>query len=361
MGFKISIVLLSLLGAVMLNKDRKYDKAFCIIACILAILLSGLRHIHVGVDTYNYWGMFERCKDIAWADMLMGFLPSRFFSIRTENGLLFVMKVFQLFSDNFRVFLIAFAVFVNVPIFKLIYRESKHILVSVLIYMSVYWAFVSTTGLRQTVSIIIMCFYGLNSIRERNMKQFLLCVFVAFLFHKSSLVFLPFYFLANRKVSPQSMLVSLSVILVVSVFRSRIASILFSFQGWYEHYAVQYDTAGPKTFAFLSAAILLLMMMYHRGIEKNCKNAFLLENSAIMACVMLPFAFIDPSSLRAVFLFSIFSILLVPEIIDANVGKSKKLILAVVVGALLFLIVTGKTPYKFMWETGIYSDIISPV
>lgn len=361
MGFKISIVLLTLLAGGLLNRDRERDKVFCIIACITAILLSGLRHIHVGVDTYNYWGMFERCKDIAWADMLMGFLPSRFFSVRTENGLLFVMKLFQLFSGSFRLFLIAFAIFVNIPIFKLIYRESKHILVSTLVYMSVYWAFVSTTGLRQTVSIIVMCFFGLNSIRQRNLKRFLLCVFIAFLFHKSSLVFLPFYFLSNIRMTQQSISVSVVVILIVAIFRSRFADALLSFQEWYEHYAEQYATAGPRTFTLISAAILLLTFMYHREIDQNCGNAMFLENSAVMACVMLPFAFIDPSMLRAVFLFSIYSIWLVPEIIAANQGQSKKLILTITVAVLLFLIVTGTTPYKFMWETGIYSDIISPV
>ncbi len=361
MGFKISIVLLSLLAGGLLNRDRDRDKVFCIIACILAILLSGLRHIHVGMDTYNYWGMFERCKEIAWTDILMGFLPSRFFSIKTENGLLFVMKLFQVFSSSFRMFLVVFAIFVNVPIFKMIYKESKHILVSILIYMSVYWAFISTTGLRQTVSIIVMCFYGLGSIRERNLKKFLLCVFIAFLFHKSSLIFLPFYFLSNRRMTQQSILVSLVVILMVAIFRSRIADALLSFQGWYEDYVEQYATAGPRTFTLISAAILLLTFMYHREIEQNCGNAMFLENSAVMACVMLPFAYIDPSILRAVFLFSIYSIWLVPEIIDANQGKSKQLIMTLVIVALLFLIVTGTTPYKFMWETGIYSDIISPV
>lgn len=361
MGFKISIVLLSLLAGVMLNKDRQHDKVFCIIACMTAVLLSGLRHIHVGMDTYNYWGMFERCKDITWPDMLMGFLPSEFFAVRTENGLLFIMKVFQLFSGSFRLFLIAFALFVNVPIFMRIYRESKHILVSILVYMGVYWAFVSTTGLRQTVSIIIMCFWGLDSIRQSNLKKFLFCVFIAFLFHKSSIVFLPFYFISKRKMTTPSIMVSLAAIVVVSVFRSSLANNILSFLSWYESYADQYETAGPRTFTLISAAILVLTFVYHKEIEHNCKHAVFLENSAVMACVMLPFAFIDPSMLRVVFLFSIYSIWLIPEIIDANRGKSKKMLLVLVITVLLFLIMMSTTTYKFMWETGIYSNIISPV
>lgn len=360
MGFKISIILLCLIGAGMLNKDRQHDKLFCIIACIIAILLSGLRHIHTGVDTYNYWGMFERVKDNSWIYTLEGFLPSEFFS-RTENGLLFTMKCFQIFSGSFRMFLIAFAVFVNVPIFKMIYEESKHIFVSTLVYMGVYFAFLSTTGLRQTVSIMIMCIYGLNFLRGKKFIKFILCVFVAFLFHKSSIIFIPFYFLFKRKVTPQSILVSLIVIFVVAIERARLSPLLFSFQGWYESYTDQYETVGPRTFALLSAAILVLTFMYHRTIEYNSKDALLLENSAILACVMLPFAFIDPSMLRVVFYFSIYSILLIPEIIDANVEKSRQLILTAVTMMLIFLILTSSTPYKFMWETGIYSDIISPI
>lgn len=361
MGFKISVVLLILLAAGMLNKSRKYDKAFCVIACMTAVFLSGFRHIHVGIDTFNYWEMFERCKDISWSDMLLGFLPANFFSVRTENGLLLVMKLFQLLSSSFRLFLIAFAIFVNVPIFIRIYKESKHILVSTLVYMSVYWAFVSTTGLRQTVSIIIMCFLGLDSIRYRNLKKFLFYVFIAFLFHKSSLVFIPFYYLSNIKMTMRSILASLIVIVLVSVFRLHIANFLLSFQGWYESYADQYETAGPRMFTLISMAILVLTFLYHKGIERNCEHAVFLENTAIMTCVMLPFAFIDPSILRVVFLFSIYSIWLVPEIIAANRGESKKMLFVMVVMALFCLIITGSTQYKFMWESGIYSDIISPV
>ncbi len=360
MGFKISIILLCLIGAGMLNKNRQYDKWFCVIACIIAILLSGLRHIHVGMDTYNYWEMFERVKDNSWNYILDGFLPSEFF-IRTENGLLFIMKCFQVLSGNFRLFLIAFAVFVNVPIFKMIYEESKHIFVSILVYMGVYFAFLSTTGLRQTVSIMIMCIYGLNFLRGKKFIKFMLCVFVAFLFHKSSIVFIPFYFLSKRKVTPRSILVSVTVIFVFIIERVYLAQLLFSFQGWYESYTDQYATAGPRTFALLSVAILVLTFMYHRIIECNCKDALLLENSAIMACIMLPFAFVDPSLLRGVFYFSIYSIILIPEIIDANAGKSRELMLTAVTMGLIFLILTSSTPYKFMWEPGIYSDIISPV
>lgn len=360
MGFKICIILLSFLGAFLLNKDREHDKWFCIVACVIAILLSGLRHIHTGVDTYNYWGMFERVKDQSWEYTLSGFLPSEFFT-RTENGIMFTMKCFQVCSVSFRWFLIAFAIFVNIPIFKMIYEESKHIFVSTLVYMGVYFAFLSTTGLRQTVSIMIMCVLGRKYLREKRIIGFAICVFIAFLFHKSSIVFIPFFFLQNRRINSGSMVISIATIITVIVARATLAPMLFSFQDWYTAYTDQYETAGPRTFALLSAAILVLTFIYHKAIEDNCKNALFLENSAVMACVMLPFAFVDPSILRAVFYFSIYSILLIPELIDVGREEQRRMMLISVVSMLLFLILTGSTPYKFMWETGIYSDIISPV
>jgi transmembrane protein EpsG len=48
-------------------------KLYCIVVAIQWILLSGLRDWSIGADTYNYYTLFERVKDMTWGEVFAGF------------------------------------------------------------------------------------------------------------------------------------------------------------------------------------------------------------------------------------------------------------------------------------------------
>lgn len=345
-----------------IENREKHGKAFCVLACIQAIFLSGLRHIHVGMDTYNYWGMFERAKDQSWLFYLEQFSPDVFFQT-TEPGYFLSLKAFQLFSDDFRIYLIVFACFVNIPIFKMIYKECEYKLPGVLLYMSLYFAFLSTTGLRQTSALMLTTVLGFRYIRERKLVPYLLCCVLAFTFHKTALLMIPFYFIAHKKIKPLYLLFAAGMTAMLFVFRNQFAQFFFNNVAvWYEGYGQQYSTAGTPTFSLFTILIAIAAIVMYKPMSARNPESNIYVNASIVACIFLPLTFVDPSNLRAVFYFSFYSIMLVPKIIAAfSKPRDRTIVYLLVVVLLMALIIKSSGIYRFYWQPGIYDEFPSIV
>ena len=359
---KFNIVLICIEAYFMLyrEKSEKARKWFFILTCIQAILLSGLRHIHVGMDTYNYWNMFERVKSYSWSYLWVSLKTMVSTYEGVEPGFYLSMKIFQIFSKSFRLYLIVFACFVNIPLFVQFYRKSNEGLMSVLIYMTLYFAFVSTTGLRQTMAIVIMGFIGMDFIIERKLRSFLICVLISYTFHKSSLAFLPFYFIAYKKPSRPYFYICLIAVAVLFVLR-RPFTVLLASLGGYESYGNQYEGAGTFNYSAKSLAILAMVIWKYKQIIAADKNAVVYINACIISCILLPITFIDPSNLRVVFYYSIMQMFLVPDIYISMERKDRAIMMFAIIALLLAMYFKGNNIYRFMWQPGIYNNNISPV
>lgn len=359
---KLNVLLICIEGFFLLriNKSENKRKLFFILTCTQAILLSGLRHIHVGMDTYNYWQLFERVKNFSWGQLWECFRTGTSPYAEVETGFFITMKFFQLFSDNFRVYLVAFAAFVNIPIFVLFYRKAKDGLICVLIYMCLYFAFVSTTGLRQTMAMIVMCIIGYDFIEKRKLIPFLILVGISYTFHRTALAFIPFYFLAYKKPSPKYFLVCLGAMVILFAFRMQFANLLSTIGG-YEEYTDQYEGAGTWNFSTIMIIMMLISMWRYKNVLETDSKSVIYLNATIFSCMMLPLTFVDPSMLRLVFYYSMYSMFLIEDLPYAFKKKDTETISWLIIAVLLIMYLRGMHIYKFMWETGIYSNIISPV
>ena len=62
---------------------------------------------------------------------------------------------------------------------------------------ALFYAFYSVTGHRQTLATALIVFVGYKYIKEKKLLKFLVIAFIVFMLHKSSLVFIPYYFIAH--------------------------------------------------------------------------------------------------------------------------------------------------------------------
>ena len=344
-----------------LSKKNKI-KIFCILACSQAILLAGLRHIHIGMDTYNYYNIFERTKDYDWSHIFSLFAPTKMYEAEEiEPGFYLLSKFFQIFSGSFRHFLVFYASLINIPVFILFYKKSSNAVVSVLIYMCLFWAF-TIAGLRQTLALIIMSTFGFYALEERKPAKYLLCVVISFFCHKSALICLPFYFLCKIKISRIYITFMLGLSVFLFFFREQFTRLITSFGGWYEQYSIQYENAGTFTFS----AVIFLIIFATMFLKDNLKDApfstTISTNAILVSATLLPTTFIDPSNLRAVFYFAIFSTLLVPDLINGfKIKRERTLITILIVGLLCLLYFRTNTIYRFFWQPGIYNNLPSIV
>ncbi len=332
-------------------KSERNRKTFLVLTCIQAILLSGLRHIDVGPDTYNYVKKFEAVIDYSWEDLFKQLFDFKNYKEIVEPGYILSVKIFQIFSKNPRIYLIAFACFVNIPLFRMFYRRSSDVFLSVLVYQCLYFAFVSTTGLRQTMVFVLVNYIGVELIKKRKLMPFLITVAICYTIHRSALAVLPLYFIAYKKPTPAYFICCIGAIGALFVLKSQFTSIL-AFLGGYESYSEQYKGAGTWNFTIIMVALMAVsMIQYKLLVFQNKENVFYM-NATIVAIMLLPLTFIDPTNLRVVFYYAMYVMLLVPEAVATFRGKDKRLVYLIVVVLLILLYMSNEHYYAFFWQSG---------
>lgn len=117
------------------------EKIFCTLACIQWVLLSGLRGIDVGDDTFSYKITFNIIRNTSWHrifDNIVKYIGGA--EIKDPGYALFV-KIFQVFSTNYQVYLIFIALLVMIPLTIWIYRNSSMPCLSFIIFRRCFMRF----------------------------------------------------------------------------------------------------------------------------------------------------------------------------------------------------------------------------
>ena len=166
------------------RKSSMYENniLYFLIPIIVFSLLSGLRY-GVGIDynsyleLYNYWGVFDFGYD------------------RLEPAFLAVLSLTNSISPDNPILYFSILGFLQIFFIFLAFKERREFLpyiCFVLIFSGIAMqGFMN--GIRQTIAFSIFV-YSIRFIIQRKCICYYLCVFVAFLFHKSALLLIPFYF-----------------------------------------------------------------------------------------------------------------------------------------------------------------------
>lgn len=337
-----------LLTQEVMSSERK--KWYCILSGGLWILISGLRGLSVGADTSAYYYSYLNVKNMSFN----GLLENVFIKIvsNTENkdpGYDFFVKLTQIISEDYQVFLMIVALIFMIPFIRWVWCESKNPLISFVLYSSLFYAFFAITGIRQTISTALVVLVGDRLIKERKLIPFLIVAFVASLIHMSSLIFVPFYFLSRLKIRQKTVVLAGLACAISFVFKSQLKNIFISISG-YDDYSAAYTGAGTSTFTFLLLILFILSIFAYRRdehIEENQRFYIALY----LAMFFVPLTWINPSSMRIVQYFSIYLVLLIPEMIEAVFSeKSKDIATGVVVCLLVVFLFRSNPTYVFFWQ-----------
>jgi len=346
-----------LLGGYTINGDLKNERLlhtqkeiYCGICGILWILISGLRGISVGADTLAYKQFFENVKGISLNSLLQIFKDKYLYhkDIKDPGYNLFV-KLFQSFSQDYQLFLIFVAVIFMLPFTIWIIRESRNPLISFILYSSLFYAFFSITGIRQTISTALVVLIGDRLIKEKKLIPFVIITLLASTIHASALVFLPFYFISRIKVDKITLSMWTVLILLSFIFKNQIKSFFVGISG-YDDYSKNYEGAGTYTFTFLLLLILILSFVAYKK-DLNLEQNKRLYNALFLATFFVPLTWLEPSAMRVVQYYSIYLVLLIPELIESVFDKKSQIIVSGFITVLLvFLIFKSDPQYSFYWQ-----------
>lgn len=346
----ITLILLSRLPLTGRKIEFNGKKTVCIVGAVSWILLSGLRHLSIGADTYAYKYLFNGVTNQSWTKVIEQLkLRLTLANTTKDPGYTLIVKLFQCFSDNYRIWLILIACAFIIPMAIWIYKNSSDPCVSFVVFSTLFYSFFAITGLRQTIATAIAFFGGMEFIRKERPLGFLLTVLLASLIHASSIVLLPLYFLDKIKISRATLAAYWLLIIFAFLFRDKVFNILKAFAG-YDNY-MKSATASGGTFILLLLAMAVVYTIFYRqiGASKN-PQLNIASNSLFMACVFSPLLLVNESCMRIVQYYSIFIIILLPEYKYIFKKESRIIFNVIVCAVMILLLIRNQPVYHFFWE-----------
>lgn len=168
-----------------------YDDLFLMGLFGFLFFLSAFRNYSVGTDTLNYIGHFNSFIDKGYS-----FLAT----LDLEIGYKGLMVLASLFKDS-RLLIVLVSIIICLGNYIIIRKYSNDYYLSGFLYITLYLFSISLNVQRQAIAMIFIFEY-IMSLHNQNMKRSIFFLFLACLFHMTSLfmiVLIPIYYLMNKK------------------------------------------------------------------------------------------------------------------------------------------------------------------
>ena len=336
-----------------INPSKLKRKLFCIIVTTQWILLSGLRHISIGDDTYTYKvNYFDKIINRSWKDILNNFYNVVFMGEPGHDpGYELVEKIVQLFSTNYQSFLFFIAIIFMIPLGIFVYKYSKDPCISFLIFSCLFYSFFAITGHRQTIVTGIVLLMGYDFIKKRKIIPFIVLILTLSTIHKSVLCVIPFYFIATKRITIKYAIFILGLFITIFLFKNNVMELLAFMMG-YEEYAHQFEGAGTWTFSFIFLSVVIVAIWRRKSIllNKHEINIRVTYNATFFALLFLPLTYVNPNAMRVVQYFSLFLMLLIPEILSSFRKNEQRIIYYIAITLMILLLIKNNPQYLFFWE-----------
>lgn len=312
-------------NVVFFNKKLNLDFIW---AFILLFLFRGFRADTVGGDLASYKEAYSIFTDF---DIhLLNISASGY-----ESGYVLYNAILNKFSSDFRLEIIITALFTTFGLLKFIYKNSLKPGLSLYIYITMYMYGQSFNNERQAIAIVILML-SIIYIRKRKPFKFIFCVLVATLFHTTSLIFIVLYPLYNIRISAVYWIVSIITAVVVYIMTGSILGYLLG--GLYSEKYLSTDLMEGGGYSYFVLLVLLIITAIIIMSKKQLSNPDnrLWIHMMVVAAIMQIISFKMGYFYRAVILFSVSMIFLVPCIIDNIHHKDLAIAAKITIISLLF-------------------------
>lgn len=329
--------------------ERTNDKKFVWGVIIVLSLVSGLRNGTVGLDTHNYLNAFER--------IINGRLELAY---GMEWSFRYICYALSFVIKDARLFLILFSVITTSLIVSRLFQMRNWISFtwSIIIYYSMFYM-MSMNLTRQFLAVAIV-FYATKYIWEGKNIKFILCVFVATLIHRTSVIGFVYYFfnvLLWKNLSKKQKYITTLFFMLVPFAMIYAVNMLDSYEKYFE--SMTFDIG---IFLFIKFAVLLASLFFLNFTEGDeFGETAVLRKFTVIAYILgllltflgYMFKFVDRIGLY----FYIFEAVYIGYIFKQKNTKNNLMlkILTFAVFAVVFVKSVfgngqGQAPYLFFWQ-----------
>jgi len=343
--YYLLIVIISIQGLFCLKNK---NKIFLFITFLELFFLSGFRNWNIGNDTLNYVHTF--IETITFFDLLNSHM---------EKGYLLFNKFLGLFTENPQSILITTSFFILGITFYFIYKYSKFIFLSILLFVII--QFSATLNLvRQEMSLIIILL-GFVFVIKRKFLYFLLFCLLAATFHRVAILAIVLYFVYPLNIKMKNIITILVVTIFIFVFIAPFLDQVFQILGRYKGY-VGSKLLGEeiKSASIMKTLVNFIIFMFcfisyffiHNSkkysTEFILRPQFLLLSSLLALCIQ----FISIRGIvleRLAMFFSVFDIISIPAFINCY-SKNIRILLTIIIIAFFILYKSIIFIYRPEWN-----------
>lgn len=306
------------------------------IAALPMFTLIALRHFLIGADTSVYLKFFKEMVDTPWEHI---FIVNED-GYRFEVGFVVFEKLLTHVTHNPEVYQVIYTAIYLVSIVTFANNLEKHNFAFLYIFATIGLYTFMFTGVRQCLAMCI-CLWSYPFIKKRKLIWFLLLLLLAFMFHKSAILFIAAYFIYNRKIGWINTI-------IYAIFATLAYIYIDVIQEWFND-ALDYDYGIERTgngIIFFSVmamvtAFSLFTIVYYR---KHTPEFAGMINIGIIALVMWLLRLVTRVAERPSFYFMFFSAAMLCYALDAPPeGRDKVVFRVLVYGAFMALYI-----YKFL-------------
>lgn len=268
------------------NKKNRSNSTVLFVYFLFLALFVGVSDMLGGYDRYIYCELFDGLAD----DIREGsnpILSTGFLFYGGEKGYGLLTIIIAFLTSNRYIFIFIVTLVIYAMLFVSIKRYTKDHPVAVMLFLGL-WFFFTFTYLRQVLGATI-AWLSIRYIVKRDFWRFVLVWFIAFMFHNSALIFLPFYFVPIKKFKPQYVVLAMLLCLIIglsniplSLFESY--SAISSQRINVEGYVV--DAGFRGAYMIEAIVFLFLILIPYKRIKKDPQEIVLL-NMALTFCAML--------------------------------------------------------------------------
>lgn len=307
--YDIAILLILILAVVMKPVGLYHgcyqehnSKQYLLIVGVILVLIPGLRDHTVGLDTFQYEHFWKYLPD----NLLTAFKESRF-----EEGYILLNHLLR--NTSFIIVqLVVSALLIGLS-FHMVREYSPMIWFSCILFVLFVFYYRCFNEMRQAVALGIVCF-SLKYIVNKRLKPFLLCLCLAAMFHRTSIIFLPAIILIYLDKFKWWQICGLMLALVFITMYSGtiIQSLLPFFDTDYSN--IMDNEAGGWGLFFLQILTFSLALFRFKYLSEDRTNLVLLYLIGI-ATILFPICHMNPMLFRIQDYYWIFMIIFVPRIL----------------------------------------------
>lgn len=287
MWLYIVIFLIPFIGYYEKKGGSDHSVPFLLIFIVLITCFVGISDMLGGYDRYIYGDLFDDvANNLRNGDLFASYI---FMEYPKEIGYDYLNVAIALFTQNRYIFILIVTIIIYVLTFISFKKYMSNYPFSLILFLSLMFFF-TFTYLRQILAVSIS-WLAIQYAIDRKKWKFFLVVTIAFLFHNSALILLPFYFIPVKKYDIRNILAIMFLCLLIGA--TGMTNTLYSAYGGIaesESRTADYaNDAGFRIPYMIEAFFFLYLILsnYKRIPEEKAK--IILSNMALFFCGILLF------------------------------------------------------------------------